>query len=133
MNEGPNTKLIQSIYDGFKRRDLPAVLAVMAPDIDWVVPPMNSVPIGGSRKGTQRVAEYFKQLGEMIDLQRFEITGIIAQGQQVAAVGRSSGLVRKTGKRLDDEFVHVWTIRDGQVARLQNFLDTGAVIEACRE
>ncbi|HMC39822.1 MAG TPA: hypothetical protein VKI19_09185 [Acidimicrobiales bacterium] len=39
-------------------------------------------------------------------------------------IGRYRGKGVETGKLLDAQVVHVWTVRDSKVARFEQFVDT---------
>ncbi len=42
----------------------------------------------------------------------------------------TQALAKRTGRRLDVPFVHVWTLRDGKAVRFRQFLDTAGWVEA---
>jgi ketosteroid isomerase-like protein len=58
------------------------------------------------------------------------ISEYISSGDNVVTVGRYSGLVTATGKRFDCALVHVFTIRDGKIARFLNFTDSAKMVDA---
>ena len=53
-------------------------------------------------------------------------------GDDVVAHIRFAFTVKRTGKRVDQEQLHWWTVQDGKVARLRHFEDTAQVIDAWR-
>ncbi len=48
----------------------------------------------------------------------------------MAAVGRTRGRTRASGVAFDLAVVHVWTVRDARLARLEVSIDTPAMQEA---
>ena len=48
----------------------------------------------------------------------------ITEGDKVAVLGRYSGTYTATGRPLDAQFVHVWTVRNGKVIAFQQYADT---------
>jgi ketosteroid isomerase-like protein len=40
--------------------------------------------------------------------------------------------IKKTGRTMASEFVHIFTFRDGKVVRFREFLDTAQLAEAYR-
>jgi len=54
----------------------------------------------------------------------------IDAGDHVAAVGRTRGRTREGGVAFDVAVVHVWTVRDARIARLDVYIDTAAMQEA---
>jgi ketosteroid isomerase-like protein len=51
----------------------------------------------------------------------------------VVALIYAEATVRSTGRRISQDEAHVWTFRDGKVARLQLFQDTAAGAAAFSE
>jgi ketosteroid isomerase-like protein len=63
MSEQQNVALIQSVYDAFKRGDLPFILARLTEDVDWTLEGPSIIPYAGKRKGIAQVKEFFEALG----------------------------------------------------------------------
>lgn len=42
----------------------------------------------------------------------------------VVALGRYTGRRKESDKQLNAQFAHVWTVRDGEVKRFQQYTDT---------
>jgi ketosteroid isomerase-like protein len=49
------------------------------------------------------------------------------------ALIHSEATVRSTGRKVVDDAAHLWTFRDGKVARFQVFQDTAALVAAFSE
>lgn len=63
MANRTNLEIVRDIYDAFGRGDIPAVLAVLAPDIEWTE--AKGFPTGGTYHGPEAVVEsVFKRLGK---------------------------------------------------------------------
>ena len=67
-----------------------------------------------------------------VELEAFEPRQLIAAGDDVVAHIRIAYTVKRTGKRVDEEQLHWWTVRDGKIARLRHFEDTAQVMAAWR-
>jgi ketosteroid isomerase-like protein len=52
---------------------------------------------------------------------------LVAQGDKVVALGDYAWRVKSTGREYESDFVHVFSVRDGKVARFQEFMDTAVV------
>jgi ketosteroid isomerase-like protein len=124
-----NTELVRSLYDAFARGDVPTVLGAFAPDLNWTE--AEGFPHGGTYTGPQAVLEnVFKPLGSewapfAIAPERF-----IAEGDIVVSLGQYSGTYKASGKQFTAPYAHVWTVRDGKIARFQQFTDTAVVQKA---
>jgi ketosteroid isomerase-like protein len=54
----------------------------------------------------------------------------LAEQDSVAVVGYTKILVKPTGRAYETDFVHVITMKQGKIARLQEFFDTHVAGEA---
>ncbi|HEY1333287.1 MAG TPA: nuclear transport factor 2 family protein [Myxococcaceae bacterium] len=133
MSAEENTRLAQSAYEAFGRGDMPALAELMADDIEWVDPgdPSES-PLAGTYRGKDEVLGWFGKLAEDVDFSTFDPTDFIAQGDKVVSLVRVEATVRSTGRPLVNDEAHVWTFREGKLARFQIYLDTAASAAAHR-
>ena len=133
MPADENTRLAQSAYEAFGRGDMAALAEVMADDIEWVNPgdPADD-PNAGTFKGKEAVLGWFGRLASTLDFTTFEPREFIAQNDKLVSLVYAEATVRDTGRAVVNHEAHVWTFRDGKVARLQIYLDTAAVAAAYR-
>ncbi len=61
---------------------------------------------------------------------RFELERLIPAGDQVVALVRVVARGSSSGVPLDRETAHVWTLKDGRVARCEVYLDRSEALEA---
>jgi ketosteroid isomerase-like protein len=64
MAEQENVASIQQLYERFGRGDLPAVLGMLADDVEWYDPGPPEVPHAGRYHGRDGVARFFALLAE---------------------------------------------------------------------
>jgi uncharacterized protein (TIGR02246 family) len=106
-------QLLRSAYAAFNARDIDAALSLMHPDVDWP-----NVMEGTRAHGREAVRAYwtrqFETIRSRVDPQRFTTD---AEGRIVVQVHQ---VVRDaSGELLADQTVeHVYTLRDGLVARM---------------
>jgi uncharacterized protein len=128
-----NTRLAQSAYEAFGRGDMPALAEVMADDIEWVNPGDPDIdPNAGTFKGKEAVLGWFGGLASTLDFTTFEPREFIAQDDKVVSLVYAEATVRNTGRAFVNHEAHVWTFRDGKLARFQTYLDTAATAAAHR-
>ena len=113
-------QIVEALYEGFRRRDFPAIFGLLSPDIEIVQ--SNELPWGGWFSGHEGARQFFGQLGSRIN-STLTIDRLIDSADHVAAVGWTEGTVNGTGAAYRVPFVHLWQIRGGQVARGQFFID----------
>jgi ketosteroid isomerase-like protein len=124
-----NEDIIRSFYASLSSGDAPGALGLMAPDIEWIT--MWHYKVDG--RGPDRVAEgLVKPL--IAEWSTFSLvpTEFISEGDIVVSLGDFTGVHGTTGKRSDARYAHVWTVRDGKIARFRQYIDTLAIAEARR-
>ena len=133
MSAEENTRLAQSAYEAFGRGDMAALAEVMADDIEWVSPgDPDDDPNAGTFKGKEAVLGWFGGLASSLDFTTFEPREFIAQNDKVVSLVYAEATVRDTGRAVVNHEAHVWTFRDGKLARFQNYFDTAAAAAAFR-
>ena len=126
-----NTRLAQSVYEAFGRGDRAALAEVMADDIEWVNPgDPDDNPNAGMFKGKEAVLGWFGGLASTRDYTTFEPREFIAQNDKVVSLVYAEATVPDTGRAFVNHEAHVWTFRDGKLARFEIYLDTAAAAAA---
>jgi ketosteroid isomerase-like protein len=130
MNEQENVQAVQQLYATFGRGDSSALLSGFADDVDWHVTGPVNIPICGSRRGHEGVAQFFKALGETLETQQFEPQEFIAQSNKVVVLGHERHRVKSTGRIFEGNWVQVFTLSQGKVVRFREYIDTAALATA---
>lgn len=121
---------VRSSYEAFARGDLDAVVADMHEEIEWHQ--AQGLPHGGLYRGLDDVRRaIFDPLDEEW-WDEFHATPeeFLDAGEHVVVLGRYTGRAKRTARRLDVPFVHVWSFRAGKAVRFRQFLDTAGWVEA---
>src|SRR6266542_4402681 len=79
-----------------------------------------------------RYSSWFGGLASTLDYTRFEPREFIAQNDKVVSLVYSEATVRATRRAFVNPEAHVWTLRDGKLARFQSYHDTAAAAAAHR-
>lgn len=117
---------VQRIYQAFGAGDVPAILALLAEDVDWEYGGGSTdVPWLQPRRGRTAVGGFFDAL-RAIDFQAFTPHTFFESGQTVVVLIDLDATVRTTGKRVvEEDEVHIWRFGDdGLVARFRHRADT---------
>jgi ketosteroid isomerase-like protein len=126
-----NVAIIKGIYDAFAVGDVAAVLGAMGPDIVWReaenFPYADRNPYHGPAAVASGV--FARCVGEWKGF-AVQMNDLIDGGDRVVALGRYSGTNKATGRKMNPQAVHVWTIRDGKVVGFQQYIDTLDVARA---
>ena len=127
-----NLDAVKRLYRLFGERDIPGVLALLAPDVEWCEPTNPYNPCGGMHRGHEGFLAWARTGREAEDILVLDVRKMLADADSVAVVGFTKILARSTGKVYETDFVHLVTFRDGKVSRFQEFFDTFAAGEAFR-
>jgi ketosteroid isomerase-like protein len=131
-----NLATVQAIYEAFGKGDVPAILEMLADDVEWESWADNSavkagVPWMTPRHGKAEAAKFFETAGQMeiVDLQ---VLSFMEGGDQVAVeFVFEARLPAWGGGHYRDEEIHLWTFdADGKVSRLRHYTDTAKHIAA---
>jgi uncharacterized protein len=124
MSEALN--VVKQAYEAYRRRDIPAVLDLVAEESDWKFVGPASLPYAGLRRNRKQVADFFEALARVDETAAFEPREFIESGEHVTVLGWVKGTARDTQKTFDTEWVHVFTVRDGKITRWRGSADTAA-------
>jgi uncharacterized protein len=127
MTESSNVATVRRFYANLGS---PVVLMeVLSPTIQWEIVP--GFPYGGLYNGVGAVFNDFfgRVLGDFDDWTT-ETSELIDAGDRVIGRGVYSGRSKSTGKRFSAQFVHIWTLADSRMVRLQQCADTAQISTA---
>ena len=128
-----NIALVQSLYAAFGKGDIATLVNGLTADVDWNVNGRRKdYPMFGTWKGPGDVQTFFKGVADHETFSAFSPKEFHAAGELVFAFGHYAGAIKKTGRTFDCEWVHVFTVKNGKVARFREFTDTAQFAEAYR-
>src|SRR5919198_287379 len=122
-----NVEIIQAGYAAWNRGDVDAVVALADADFEWVAPPDLVGARGG--RGRDDFAQYLRSFSEVWDDFRCEPQEFWSAGDTVLVLVRETGRGKLSGARVHHHLVHVWTIRDGQVRRMEGHVERSDTLE----
>lgn len=115
-----NGDMIRQAYDAFGRGDIPAVIEMLADDVDWSVPEI--LPQGGSFTGTDGAGRFFQNLGETYEELGLDVQSLVDGDGTVVGLGVGRGTLRAGGS-VEYGFAHVFEIDGGKVTRFREYAD----------
>lgn len=126
-----NVAVIKGLYDAFGVGDVPGVLGRMSPDIVWNEAENFPYSDHNPYHGPVAIAEgvFARCIGEW-DGFAVAMEDLIDGGDRVVALGRYRGSAKTTGRSMNPQAVHVWTLKDGKVIAFQQYIDTFDVARA---
>ncbi|KOG29432.1 MULTISPECIES: nuclear transport factor 2 family protein [Streptomyces] len=121
-----NADIIKRMYAA--KGDMNVISAVISPDAQWDV--AEGFPNGGVYNGYDSIInDFFPFFGEFDEFwaegdEYWEVD------DKVIALGRYQGKAKATGNRFTARFVHIYTLRDSKITRLQQTADTVQISRA---
>jgi uncharacterized protein len=120
-----SAEIVQSFYDAFRRGDVPAALSLVDPDVLWHEAESSPYDSGPGWTGVDAVVtNLFEKMGD--DWTEFSVqpSSIHEAGSVVTMRGRYVAKHRHTGKDLDCQVCHVWTVENGKLKKFEQYTDT---------
>ena len=130
MSDPTNLDVVKRFYGAFGRGDIPTALGLLADDVEWTFQAPSVIPFAGTRRGREGVAQFFSLVGETLEFQQFEPREFVGQGDTVVVLGYERNLIKPTGRTFEQEWAHVYTLRDGKIAKHRGVEDTAAYVAA---
>lgn len=127
-----NLQILQGGYQAFASGDIPSVLAVFDPDIEWREAEGNPYKPDGTAwvGGDAIVQNLFVRLGTEWD--GFTVTPkeYYDAGDSIVVECGYTGVYKETGKRINAQACHIWKFKDGKATHFQQYVDTGQMQDA---
>ena len=129
MNAQENTQVVKNAYAAFGRRDIPALLALLAEDVEWHIPG-TGLPLSGTYVGPRGVANFFQKLSSEAEILEFEPRHFVAEGDRVVVLGWERSRVRASGHTVEYSWTMAMVVRDGKIVKFEEYADTQAIAAA---
>jgi uncharacterized protein len=121
-----NKKIVQQWFDHIAAGDAAAAFALFAEDIVYDL--KGTTPVSGTYRGlAQIVDEFFTPWRKQIDGPLVvHVDELIGEGARVVALGHGTARTIH-GLPYDNEYAFVFTVADGRITRVEEYLDTALV------
>jgi steroid delta-isomerase-like uncharacterized protein len=130
-----NVSVVSELYANFSKGDVPAVLAAMDQNVVWNEAEGNALADGNPYKGPDAVLKgVFERV--LAGFPNFTLNDIVLhnmENDQVLATLRYKGTMKSTGKDLNAQAAHLWTLEDGKIIAFQQYVDTKQLDEVGRK
>jgi uncharacterized protein len=123
-----NVELVERAFRAFNRRDIPAFLDLLDPDVEWV--PILGVLEGRVYRGHEDVQRWVEDLApdwEFFEVHAEEVRDL---GDRVLIFGHWRARGRASGGESEQPGTWLYEIKGGKVVRMQTFTDRDEAVEA---
>jgi ketosteroid isomerase-like protein len=122
-------QIVQSLYAAFANGHIKTIIKASSADIVWeTVGRRSDSPILGRWTGLEGIAEFFQALEETEQGESFSPKDFHATGDKVFVEGHLASTLKASGRRVDTDWLHVFTIRDGLLIGFRAFYDTAQLV-----
>jgi ketosteroid isomerase-like protein len=122
----PSVETVRALYAAFGRGDVPALLDMLADDVEWTHLGSIGLPYMGTVHGKAAVARWFGQVAEADAVEVFEPREFLAGPGHVTVLGWERTQALPAGRVFESDWIHVFTLREGKVTRFVGLYDTAA-------
>jgi hypothetical protein len=129
MSTAKNVQIVKNFLAALDRRDKQGLLALSAEDIEWIIPG-EDWPLAGTHRGHAGLENLLQKANETVQTSFSEPPEFIARGDRVLVVGFTKGKVKATNKTFEDHWVFAFTIRNGKLTNIREYVDTQALARA---
>ena len=129
MSIEKNVQVVKDFFAAIGSGDKQRVLALVAEDIEWIVPG-EDWPLAGTHRGHAGLAEVLRKASVEVETTYPEPPEFVAQGDRVLVVGVATGKIKATNKPFKDDWVFAITVRNGKVTKIREYIDPQALARA---
>ena len=129
MSIEKNIQTVKDFFAAIGRGDREALLALVAEDIEWIIPG-EDWPLAGTHRGHAGLADLLQKANETVETSYPEPPEFIAQGDRVLVVGFATGRIKATNRTFEDHWVFAITVRNGKLTNIREYIDTQALARA---
>jgi uncharacterized protein len=129
MSIEKNVQVVKDFFAAMGSGDKQRVLALVAEEIEWIVPG-EGWPLAGTHRGHAGIADVLQKAADEVETTYPGPPEFVAQGDRVLVIGVAAGKIKATNKPFKDEWVFDITVRDGKLTRIQEYIDTQALVRA---
>jgi ketosteroid isomerase-like protein len=122
-----NIEIARRGYEAYNRDGPYAILDHLDPQIEWGTPEQG---VAGTYHGHEGVRRFLDEFFELFESAEIEPEEFIEAGDQLLVPFKFTAKAKGSGLRLEEHWVHVWTIRGDKAVRLEQYTDRAKALEA---
>ena len=124
-----NVQTVKNFLAALGRRDKQALRALVAEDLEWIIPG-EDWPLAGTYRGHAGLEGLLQKANGTVETSIPQPPKFIAQGDRVLVVGFATGKVKATNKTFEDHWVFDITVRNGKLMYIRKYVDKQALARA---
>ena len=129
MSIEKNVQVVKDFFAAISSGDKQRVQAMVAEDIEWIVPG-EDWPLAGTHRGHAGLADVLQKASAEVETTYPGPPEFVAQGDRVLVVGVAMGEIKATNRTFKDDWVFAITVRNGKLTKIREYVDTQALARA---
>lgn len=131
MSTATNIQTVEDFFAAIGSHNEQDLLALVAEDIEWIIPGENW-PLAGTHRGHAALAAVLQKASDEVEMTYPRPPEFLAVGDRVFVVGVAAGKIKASNKPFKDAWVFDITLRNGKVTKIQEYIDTQALARAAQ-
>jgi ketosteroid isomerase-like protein len=128
-----NIDVINRIYEAFGKGNIPAVLELFDPAIEWIAADNSPLADRSPYRGLTAVREgVFLRIAAAFERMEIRVDELLDAGDKVVMLGFYNGVRKANGRHFQAQVAHVWTIAAGKAVKFQQYTDTYQLAESAK-
>jgi len=121
--------VVQELYRVALANHGDTIAHLVTPDIVWEI--LDGFPHGGIYAGIPAIfGQFLPKLQADFHDWHAQPDEFVDAGDTIVALGHYSGTWKTNGVHIVAPFCHIWTLKNGKIARLRQFADTAKFVQA---
>jgi ketosteroid isomerase-like protein len=129
MSIEENVQIVKDFFAAMGSDNKQDLLALVAEDIEWIIPG-EDWPLAGTHRGHAELVAVLQKASEEVEMSYPQPPEFVAQGDRVLVVGVATGKIKATNKPFKDEWVFDITLQNGKLTKIREYIDTQALARA---
>ncbi|MCI0612675.1 nuclear transport factor 2 family protein [bacterium] len=112
---------VQRMFDGFKARNMNALLDTIHPESQWTYVGANPQLSKAVLTGKDGVKKFFEGILKNLNMAEFNPKEFITQNDTVIVIGNESGTVKATGLPFRNEWVQKYVVKNNLITEMEEY------------
>jgi hypothetical protein len=124
MDSEASKRVASELFTCFSAGDVAGALGTLADDVTWWIAGKPAAQPAAGEHDKAWIARLFQRMtGQLDGPMRMTVKGLVAEGGKVAVEVEGDGKLRD-GRRYQNEYHFLMTVRDGRICAVREYLDT---------
>jgi ketosteroid isomerase-like protein len=126
-----NTHAVDAFFKAITANDSATMLALMAPEVEWVVPKTAAPPYGGRHRGARKIVDMMLLSVKATFLPGTVIHRVLMQMSDEQRVIAETNMTAKqaSGREYNNFYVFIFEFEDGLITEIREHVDTAYAVQ----